>query len=235
MVTLTATDTAARSSVTTHPNVGLLADRVSARRVRGLLAPAGFELVATGGDVDSLLDQTLTPLDVVVVVGDVGLLGRGGAVELLRNLRPGLPSVFVSKADDRAAVRKALRAGVQGFVSYANLAAGLQPAIEAVLAGQLSVPQSIRTRIAWGAFSLREKQVLQLVAGGLTNAEIACRLFLSESTVKSHLSSSFRKLGVSSRAEAAAAVLDPDTGLAPPNPVAPLAALEEQLLGSAPA
>ena len=96
----------------------------------------------------------------------------------------------------------------------------------------MSVPQSIRTRIAWATFSLREKQVLQLVADGLTNAEIASRLFLSESTVKSHLSSSFRKLGVSSRAEAAAAVLDPDTGLAAPDPLSPLAALEQQLLGA---
>src|SRR6059058_3048796 len=122
---------------------------------------------------------------------------------------------------------------VQGFVSYANLAAGLQPAIEAVLAGQLSVPQSIRTRIAWGTFSLREKQVLQLVAGGLTNAEIACRLFLSESTVKSHLSSSFRKLGVSSRAEAAAAVLDPDTGLVIGQRISPPPArLEQEPLGA---
>lgn len=235
MVTLTASDTAARSSVPTRPYVGVLADRVSTRRVRALLAPEGFELAATASDAEALLDRALAPLNVVVVVGGVDLLGRGGTVELLRNLRPGLALVFVSKADDRAAVRKALRAGVQGFVSYANLEAGLQPAIEAALAGQLSVPQSIRSRIAWGTFSLREKQVLQLVAGGLTNAEIACRLFLSESTVKSHLSSSFRKLGVSSRAEAAAAVLDPDTGLAPPDPLAPLAALEHQLLGCAPA
>jgi DNA-binding CsgD family transcriptional regulator len=87
--------------------------------------------------------------------------------------------------------------------------------------------------VAWGTFSLREKQVLQLVADGLTNAEIACRLFLSESTVKSHLSSSFRKLGVSSRSEAAAVVLDADHGLAPPSrPVAQLAELEQQLLGT---
>ena len=235
MVTLTADDSVARTSVPARPSVGLLADRVSARRIRSLLEPDGFELLATDGDVDTLLDGALAPLGVAVVVGDVELLGRGGAVELLRNLRPALPLVFVSKTDDRAVVRKALRAGVQGFVTYANLEAGLQPAIEAVLAGQLSVPQSIRSRIVWATFSLREKQVLQLVAGGLTNAEIACRLFLSESTVKSHLSSSFRKLGVSSRAEAAAAVLDPDTGLAPPHPLAPLAALEQQLLGLSPA
>ena len=62
-------------------------------------------------------------------------------------------------------------------------------------------------------FSFREKQVLELVARGFTNGEIAMQLFLAESTVKSHLSSSFRKLGINSRKEAAAIVLDPENGL----------------------
>lgn len=236
MATLTASEiTRTRPSVLTRPCVGLLADSVSVRRLRAFLAPEAFEVVSTGPRVQALLDGSLVPLDVAVVVGDPGSLNRGGAVASLRNLRPELAIVFVCKTDDRAAVRKALRAGVQGFVRYSNLDVGLEPTLQAVLAGQLAVPQTIRTRIAWGTFSLREKQVLQLVAGGLTNAEIACRLFLSESTVKSHLSSSFRKLGVSSRAEAAAAVLDPDVGLQPPRPPAPLASLEQQLLGYVPA
>ena len=54
--------------------------------------------------------------------------------------------------------------------------------------------------------------MLDHVAAGLTNSEIAESLFLSESTVKSHLSSAFAKLGVRSRREAAALVLDPDQG-----------------------
>lgn len=231
MATLTATKTVERSPVLSRPCVGLLGDRVSIRRIQSALAPEAFDVVSTGARVEALLDGALLPLDVAVVVGDLGALGRGGTVELLRNLRPALPVVFVCQTDDRATVRRALRSGVYGFVSYANLDAGLQPTIEAALAGRLAIPQSIRTRIAWGTFSLREKQVLQLVAGGLTNAEIACQLFLSESTVKSHLSSSFRKLGVSSRAEAAAAVLDPDAGLRPARPPVELAALEHQLLG----
>jgi DNA-binding NarL/FixJ family response regulator len=140
------------------------------------------------------------------------MLARGGPVELFRNLRPACAIVLVSSGET-AVVRKALRAGVDGFVPEATVERALEGTVAAVLSGQISVPQSIRDRIAWTTFSLREKQVLQLVACGLTNAEIADRLYLSESTVKSHLSSSFRKLGVSSRAEAAAAVLDPDNGL----------------------
>lgn len=232
MAALTATDTAARTPLLARPQVGLLADSVSVRRIKAQLDPTAFGVAATGTHVSALLDGALFSLDVAVVCGDLDSLGRGGEVELLRNLRPELPVVFVSKSDDRAAVRKALRAGAHGFVFYGNLESGLLPVVEAVVVGQLAVPQSIRSRIAWATFSLREKQVLQLVAGGLTNAEIACRLFLSESTVKSHLSSSFRKLGVSSRAEAAAAVLDPDTGLQPPESHDdPLVGLEQQVRG----
>ena len=55
--------------------------------------------------------------------------------------------------------------------------------------------------------------MLALVVRGLGNRQIALRLFLSESTVKSHLASAFQKLGVRSRKEAAAVLLDPDEGL----------------------
>ena len=58
----------------------------------------------------------------------------------------------------------------------------------------------------------REKQILTLMVTGQTNSQIASELFLAESTVKSHLSSAFGKLGVSSRSEAAAVILDPDRG-----------------------
>ena len=183
-------------------------------------------------DVNTLLDRASRTLDLVVFAGGPELLARGGQVELLRSLRPASSIVIVSSAGT-AVVRKALRAGVDGFVPDAEVEHALAGTVAAVLAGQISVPRSIRSRITWTAFSLREKQVLQLVAAGLTNAEIADRLFLSESTVKSHLSSSFRKLGVSSRAEAAAAVLDPDNGLVFGQPSgAPDTPLEPQLLSA---
>ena len=67
----------------------------------------------------------------------------------------------------------------------------------------------MRRTVVRPAFSHREKQVLALVARGYQNREIASRLFLAESTVKSHLGTSFAKLGVRSRKEAAAVLLDP--------------------------
>jgi DNA-binding NarL/FixJ family response regulator len=127
--------------------------------------------------------------------------------------RPNCPIVLVAPDDDSALVRKALRAGVDGYVPEPAVERALCSTVSAVLAGQLSIPRSIRHRAPWSAFSHRERQVLQLVASGSTNQQIASQLHLSESTVKCHLASSFRKLGVSSRAEAATAVLDSDTGL----------------------
>ena len=63
------------------------------------------------------------------------------------------------------------------------------------------------------ALSYREKQILALAINGLSNSQIAGRLYLAESTVKSHLSSAFRRLGVRSRREAAAFVLGADEAL----------------------
>jgi DNA-binding NarL/FixJ family response regulator len=199
--------------------VGIVANEIEGRRLSAALKRSPFPVVASAGDVNAVLDLVGSELDVVVFAGGQELLARGGPVELLHTLRPSVAIVMVS-GGGTAAVRKALRVGVDGFVAEPDSERALRAAIAAVLAGQISVPRAIRERISWTTFSLREKQVLQLVAAGLTNAEIADRLFLSESTVKSHLSSSFRKLGVSSRAEAAAAVLDPDTGLLIGQPIA---------------
>lgn len=212
--------------------LGIVANEIERRRLAALLHRSSIEVVAAADDVNALLDRASRQLDVVVLAGGHGLLARGGPVELFHTLRPA-SSIVVVCAGGTSVVRKALRAGVDGFVAEPEAEHALRGTIAAVLAGQISVPRSIRDRIAWTTFSVREKQVLQLVAAGLTNAEIAERLFLSESTIKSHLSSSFRKLGVSSRAEAAAAVLDPDAGLVIGQPIlSPAGLLEQRLLGA---
>ena len=64
-------------------------------------------------------------------------------------------------------------------------------------------------------FSHREKEILELLVAGMTNRQIGDRLYLSESTVKTHVTAAFAKLGVRSRKDAAAILLDPAEGLAP--------------------
>ena len=217
MVTLTAPGTAVQTAtVDALPRqaIGIVADVVNRRRLHAALESIGFDVVAATASVQTLVDRAVVSMDLAVVLGGGDALARGGPIELLRNLRPRLPIVFVTTSVERALVRKALRVGADGIVGQTDDADALTATIDAVLAGQIAVPQSIRKRVAWSVLSLRERQVLELVALGLTNSEIADRLYLSESTVKSHLSSSFRKLSVCSRAEAAATVLDPEHGLA---------------------
>ena len=111
-------------------------------------------------------------------------------------------------------LRAALAAGAHGVVvADENLAVSLPACIEATLAGQVCVPRAHRRHLAPAALSAREKQILGLVVMGYMNCQIAERLFLAESTVKSHLSSAFGKLGVRSRNEAASLILDPERGL----------------------
>lgn len=131
--------------------------------------------------------------------------------------------VVCQSASDRSA-RRAVDGGVNGFVFTEQVETALAPTVEAVLAGQTAVPMRLRGSIRRPSLSFREKQILGLVVMGFTNSQIGARLFLAESTVKSHLSSAFTKLGVRSRSEAAALILDPreSLGMGIPGIVEPL-------------
>jgi DNA-binding NarL/FixJ family response regulator len=121
--------------------------------------------------------------------------------------------VAVSPATHAGGVRRALDAGADALVFESELEVALVPSLAAVAAGQTAVPRRLRGGLQKPAFSHRERQVIGHVAAGLTNSEIGDVLFLAESTVKSHLASAFTKLGVRSRKDVAALVLDPDQGL----------------------
>jgi len=110
-------------------------------------------------------------------------------------------------------MRLALNAGTAGVVLATSLAATLIPCVTAVMAGQVCVPMSNARQVDAASLSPRERQILGLVVMGYMNAEIAVRLVVAESTVKSHLSSAFAKLGVRSRHEAVDLILDSERGL----------------------
>jgi DNA-binding NarL/FixJ family response regulator len=137
------------------------------------------------------------------------------AVRSLTREHPRAAVLVVSRGEDAARVRHALEAGASGYVSSDEVAYALAPAIAVVAAGQLSLPPAYRRQVAKPTFTTREKQILGLVVMGMSNGEIGRKLYLAESTVKSHLSSAFNKLGVRSRNEATAMILDPSSGLGP--------------------
>lgn len=139
-----------------------------------------------------------------------GAIGRD--VEPLLQTIGCTPVVIVCEAVRPGELRLALAAGVSGIVPEEHLTT-LGPCLAAVRAGQVCVPMQHSRQIEPAALSAREKQILGLVVMGYMNSQIAEQLFVAESTVKSHLSSAFGKLGVRSRNEAVDLILDPERGL----------------------
>jgi len=146
----------------------------------------------------------------------------------LKRETPELLIVAVCACADRRAVRRLLDDGIDGVVFADQLEEALAPTVAAVFAGQMVVPRDMRDSVERPSLSTRERQILAMVVMGLTNQEIGARMFLAESTVKSHLSSAYNKLGVRSRSEAVTVIMDrPDslgTGIAAVAPKAELRA-----------
>jgi len=164
--------------------------------------------------VGALLDYSKrrNPMAAVVWVSDAvsGLLER---IDSLGAHLADTAIVVSCPSIERWELRAALTAGARGVVLADDLDVALGPCLRAVCSGQLCVPRDHWRQVEPPALSTREKQILGLVVMGYMNGQIAEQLFLAESTVKSHLSSAFGKLGVRSRNEAVSLILDPDRGL----------------------
>lgn len=186
-------------------------DQLTLRRMASALAADGIECAAQVTDPRQAVAHAAP--GILALACDITVPARIAGLRRLRRTASSALIVVVSPASNGNGVRRALEAGADGVVFELQIERTLAPSMRAVAAGQAAVPREVRGCLKRPAFSHRERQVLGSVAEGLTNSEIAERLFLSESTVKSHLSSAFTKLGVRSRKEAAAIVLDPDDGL----------------------
>ena len=185
--------------------------------LRALLeADAEVEVVADLGSGD----EALQALDRLVTTGDGAParvlmdlnLGDGiGGIETTRKLRaqhPGVQVLAVTTFDAEADVVGALEAGATGYVlkdaptealldAVREAAAGrsvLSPEVQQLLVRRMAEPRT--------ALSPRETEILEVLATGATNREAAKRLFISESTVKTHLVHLYEKLGVESRTAA---------------------------------
>ncbi len=168
--------------------------------------------------LDGLDDAIALKLDaeaIVILVCDVDRPHEMATLRRLRRELRGPAIVAVSPTATATGVRRALDAGADAVVFDSELEQTLAVAVSAVESGQSVVPRNMRASVERPAFSHRERQVLAFVSQGLTNAQIAERLFLSESTIKSHLSSAFAKFGVRSRREAAALFIELEHANAP--------------------
>lgn len=115
--------------------------------------------------------------------------------------------IVVTPSTEVSDLRTLIQAGADGILAADDWLDGIGAMVRALEAGLLCIPQRARGAIGPPpALTLRERQVLDLLTDGLTNAQIAQRLYLSESTVKTHVTAAFRRLGVRSRREAVALV-----------------------------
>lgn len=183
--------------------------------LRPLLAESGIEVVGEAEDGAALLELLgADPPDIVLL--DLSMPGMSGldALAKLRRIAPHTRVVVLTMHDEPGFVRRAVELGASGYLlknagreellrALAHVASG-----EAYLQGEItaSLFQQISGDAPTRPFTLspREREVLQLAAGGLENKEIAATLELSETTVKGYLKTAFERLGARSRAEAVA-------------------------------
>jgi two-component system, NarL family, response regulator YdfI len=186
--------------------------------LRGMLTDAGFEAIGSTPDLASLDEALLeSEPDILLVDGlhDDGEAGRGGLA--LADVVEQAAVVLLADQPDQGQVAQAFRNGVRAVLPREISTQQLQAALQAVAAGLMVVhpaevstplptPTSSVTEIAPLAEPLtkREREVLQMLATGLANKEIAARLAISDHTAKFHVASILGKLGASSRAEAVA-------------------------------
>ena len=185
----------------------LAAHDLAARRVEALVLADGMRIAPRWRAAAEPQPGTDPFPDVLVMVQGRGVTERDQQMKRLRRRLPEVQIVAVMPADSRRGIRRAVESGADGVVFESELERSLVPTLRAVLAGQMAVPRARGREVDRPTLSAREKQVLGLVVAGKSNKAIAGELFLAESTVKCHLSSTFSKLGVRSRNEAADLVM----------------------------
>jgi DNA-binding NarL/FixJ family response regulator len=182
----------------------------------------GVDVVGSAGDGEEAIRLAETHQPDVIMM-DLRMPGVDGiaATARLSQLLPSARVLVLTTYADEAAILPALRAGARGYLTKDASAEQIEAAIRAVHAGQTHLDPAVQERLVaavtgqpLGAnqadpgqqppdgLTAREAEVLTLLASGLSNAEIAQRLFLSNATVKTHINRIFAKTGARDRAQA---------------------------------
>ncbi len=180
----------------------------------------GIEPVATASDGEEAVALSSRHLPDVVLM-DLRMPHLDG-VEATRQIRAAHPQieivVLTTYADD-SSILSALQAGARGYLTKDAGAAEIARAVHAAAAGQTVLDPAVQQRLLAAAaagrpepalapaslpdaLTMREAEVLRLIAAGLSNGEIAARLVISEATVKTHVNHLFAKTGARDRAQA---------------------------------
>ena len=185
--------------------------------VRGMFTgEAGFEVV---GEASNGMDavkraETLRP-DVVLMDLRMPEMDGVSAIRLMSEKGLTAKVLVLTTYDTDSDVLPAIEAGATGYLLKDAPRHELLRAVEAAARGESVLSPAVATRLleqvrqpSKETVSLRELEVLQLIAAGSTNREVAQRLFISEATVKTHLLHIYGKLGVNDRAAAVGAAFE---------------------------
>lgn len=187
------------------------------RGIAGLLeAEADIEVVGEAATAAQARSRILaTKPDIAVL--DVRL-PDGSGIDVCRDIRstsPDIACLMLTAYDDDEAIYAAVIAGASGYVLKDIRGAGLVDSVRKVAAGKSLLDPALTTRVVeriraeargdarLDSLSAREKQIMSLIADGLTNREIGLRLSLAEKTVKNYVSGLLSKLGLQRRTQAA--------------------------------
>jgi DNA-binding NarL/FixJ family response regulator len=188
--------------------------------LRGVLHRSlGAEEVVETGTVDELLALIETDDAFDLVMLDLFMPGAQGLSHLvsMRARMPDTPIIVFSSVNDSRVVRQIITCGAAGFIPKSASQDEIAHALGVVMGGGIYLPQryqaeldaaALRPRARWGAeedrgkLTGRQVAVLELVAAGKANKQIAFELGISEITVKTHVTAILRKLQVTSRGQA---------------------------------
>ena len=176
---------------------------------------AGMEGFSVVLDIDNPLtsiDRIKAARPEILLIDSVDFTADLGTVRQLTNLLPGMNIVLLTGLIDDHSELQAIEAGAKGCISKGSHPRVVEKALHLVKGGQYWMSREVASLVAGkllGEFNAqedrskdltqRELDILALLARGQVNKEIACKLAVSENTVKAHLASIYRKLGVTTR------------------------------------
>lgn len=168
----------------------------------------GFEVVAVANGKEAVTAAREERFDIAVIDVRMPVMDGIECTRLLKEEHPEMPVLILTTFDDHSLVQKCLEAGASAYLLKDIHPDDLVNAIRLLLAGERLIPGDLARTLSETddipaePLTPRQREVLSLIAQGLTNKEIAKQLYLSEGTVKNIVSEIYARLNVRDRVQA---------------------------------